>query len=521
MPSQAGDLPQDVEQLTALVRELQAENGQLRSLLKGVTQQAFGARSERASVILGDQGCLALGDLAEVPTSAANDDDDDTAPVDPPARRRRRARGLKALPAHLVRIEKLILPDNLDCACCGGALHPIGEDASEALDWVPAIIRVIRTVRPRYACRQCREGVVQAPAPRRAIPGSMVTTSTLAWMATARFAWSIPLNRQIQMLAGQGVVLDRSTVSRWMARVAWWVRPLYERLLAYIHRQPRIFCDETRMPVLEKGRRRVRITQFWAHACDDRPWLGPAHPAVVYIYARGRGHDEARKQLANYCGTIQVDGYDAYKALVRSGSTKDRITLAFCLAHARRKFVDAYRKSPSPVAAAIIALIGEVYAIEARIRGSKAEDRLRVRKAETTDVMAQIKARIDVMLPQLSPQSDLAKAMRYTRAHWAGLMRFLDDGRLEVDSNTVERGMRNVAQGRKSSLFAGSEGGAEAWAVLASLLQTARLNGLDPYTWLDDVLERMVCGEVKINDLEQLLPWNWQPAGDPAMRLAA
>lgn len=211
MSSQAGDLPQDIEQLRALVRELQAENTQLRSLLKGVSQQAFGVRSERASVILGDQGHLALGDLALVPVSAANDDD--AAPIDPPALRRRRKRGLKALPAHLERIVKHVLPDNLDCSCCGGALHPIGEDASEALDWVPAIIRVIRTVRPRYACRQCQEGVVQASAPRRAIPGSMVTTSTLAWVATARFAWSIPLNRQIQMLAGQGVVLDRSTVS--------------------------------------------------------------------------------------------------------------------------------------------------------------------------------------------------------------------------------------------------------------------------------------------------------------------
>lgn len=520
MLSQASDLPLNIEHLAALVRELRAENAQLRSLLKGVAHQAFGARSERASVILGDQGCLALGDLASAPVIAANDDDA-AAPVDLPVRRRRGKRGHKALPTHLVRIEKLVLPDNLDCACCGGALHRIGEDASEALDWVPAIVRVIRTVRPRYGCRRCREGVVQAPAPHRAIPGSMVTTSTLAWMATARFAWSVPLNRQIQMLAGQGVILDRSTVSRWMTKVAWWLRPLYERLLAYIHRQPRIFCDETRMPVLEKGRKRVRITQFWAHACDDGPWAGPAHPAVAYIHARGRGHDEARNQLAGYCGTIQVDGYGTYKALVRKESGKDRIKLAFCLAHARRKFVDAYRKSPSPVAAAIIAMIGEVYVIEARIRGGSAEERLRVRQEEAADVMVRIKAQIDAMLPQLSRQSDLAKAMRYTLGHWGGLMRFLDDGRLEVDTNIVERGMRNVAQGRKSSLFAGSEGGAQAWAVLASLLQTARLNGLDPYTWLNDVLERMVTGEVKNNELDQLLAWNWKPAGDIAMRKAA
>ena len=166
-------------------------------------------------------------------------------------------------------------------------------------------------------------------------------------------------------------------------------------------------------------------------------------------------------------------------------------------------------------------MIGEVYAIEARIRGSSAEERRRARQEEATDVMVRIKAQIDAMLPQLSRQSDMAKAMRYTLGHWAGLTRFLDDGRLEVDSNTVERGMRNVAQGRKSSLFAGSEAGAQAWAVLASLLQTARLNGHDPYTWLNDVLERMVTGEVKNNELDQLLAWNWKPAGDPAMLRAA
>ena len=517
MPAQADDLAEDMEQMAALVRELQAENAQLRALLKGMAHQAFGSRSERTSVILGDQGLLDLGDLVTTPATAANDDGD--AEDKPTVGRPRRKRGLMALPAHIERVERVIDPDTLDCPCCAGKLHRIGEDASEALDWVPAIVRVIRTVRPRYACRECREGVVQAPAPRRAIPGSMVTTSTLAWMATARFAWSIPLNRQLQMLAGQGVILDRALPSRWMRKIAWWLRSLYELQLAYIHAQSRIFCDETRMPVLEKGRKRTRITQFWAHACDDGPWSGPARPAVAYIHARGRGHAEARQQLAGFRGILQVDGYGAYKALVRKGA--EGIVLVFCLAHVRRKFVDAYRKSPSPVAAAIIGLIGEVYAIEARVRASNAAHRLAARQAETCKVMATIKTQIDDMLPRLSPKSDLAKAMRYTLNHWKGLTLFLEDGRVEVDTNTVERGMRNVAQGRKSSLFAGSEEGARTLAVLASLLQTARLNGLDPYTWLNDVLERIVNEEVMINDLHSLLAWNWRPATDRLEALAA
>ncbi len=521
MAGQAGNLTRDPDELQALVRHLQAENDQLRALLKGVTQQAFGVRSERACVVFGDQQCLDLGDLA--PITAANDDGDHAAAMTVTTRpaRPRSKRGEMALPAHLDRIEQVIEPDSLDCSCCGGHLHRIGVDTSEALDWVPAVVRVIRTLRPRYGCRRCREGVTQAPAPARAIPGSLVTTSTLAWMATARFAWSIPLNRQLQMLAGQGVLLDRSVASRWMRKIAWLVRPLYDLQLAYIHSQPRIFCDETRMPVQEKGRRRVRTTQFWAHACDDRPWAGPAHPAVTYIHARGRGHDEARRQLAHYAGTIQVDGYNAYKALVRNGTGKDRIRLAFCLAHTRRKFVEAYRKSPSPIAARIIARIGDIYAIEAGIRGLGADQRQRTRQAEAGVLFEQIKTEIDTMLPHLSPKSDLARAMRYALAHWNGLKRVLEDGRLEVDTNTVERGMRSVAQGRKSSLFAGSEDGAETWAILASLLQTARLNGLDPYIWLNDVLTRITLGTVKNNDLACLLPWNWAPAGQAQQRQAA
>lgn len=517
MSSSATDLPRDPEKLAALVRALQAENEQLRALLKGVAQQAYGTRSERSSVLFGDQGLLDLQDfgplVASDATSPANDDEASAGSVVVPLARARRKRGERALPVHLERIETVIEPASLECSCCQGTLHRIGEDASEALDWVPAIVRVIRTIRPRYGCRKCHEGVTQAPMPARAIPGSMVTTSTLAWMATARFAWSIPLNRQLQMLAGQGVVLDRSTPSRWMRKLSWWLRPLYQMLLAYIHSQPRIFCDETRMPIQEKGRRRVKNTQFWAHACDDRPWRGPARPAVVYVHARGRGHAEAREQLGSYTGTIQVDGYDAYQALARSGPTRERINLAFCLAHARRKFVDAWRKSPSPLAERIIAAIGEVYAVEARIKGLTAQERQQVRQLESSAPMVRIKAEIDEMLPHLSPKSNLAKAMRYTLAHWQGLNRFIEDGRLEVDTNTVERGMRSIAQGRKSSLFAGSDGGAQTWAILASLLQTARLNGLDPYTWLNDVLPRIVTGQVKNNELSRLLAWNWAPAG--------
>lgn len=514
MPLRAEHLPRDPDLLIAMLVELSAENTHLRDLIKGIKAQLFGARSERARAILDGQASLDIGDLAadmpfgaNTPPAAANDD----TPTD--ARQsgaRRSRRNIGALPGHLERIERVIEPESADCPCCAAPLHRIGADISEALDMVPAIVRVIRTVRPKYACRKCQGGVVQAAAPRRMIEGGMTTTSMLAWIAAAKFAWSLPLNRQMQMLAGQGIIIDRSTPVAWMQRTAWWLEGLYWLQLKAIHRNSRIFCDETRMPVLEKGRRRTRTAQFWAHAVDDRPWNGPAAPAVIYLFAKGRGHNEIEQQLAGYEGLLQVDGYGAYKALAKARGRTGSIQLAFCLAHARRKFVEVHKKTKSPVSADIIARIAQVYAVEARVRGTSADIRLAARQAESATIMAGIKDVLDRTLPQLSRKSALAQAIRYTLGHWHGLVRFIDDGQIEVDTNTVERSMRPIALGRRNSLFAGSEGGARTWAILASLLQTAKLNGLDPYTWLNDVLERIVSGAVKNHELDQLLAWNWK-----------
>jgi transposase len=518
MPLRPEDLPREVDRLIALAVELSAENEQLRQLVKAANARAYGPRSERASLILAEQGDLDLGDLADAIPPAANDD---TPAGETPRQARRARRNVGALPAHLPRVERVIEPETTDCPCCSGALHRIGEDVSEALDVVPAIVRVIRTVRPKYACRRCQEGIIQAPARKRLIDGGMATTSLIAWVATAKFAWFQPLYRQTQMLAGQGVILDRSTLALWMERAAWWLEGLYALQLRTIHGFPRIFCDETRMPVLERGRRRTRIAQFWAHATDDRPWNGPAPPAVVYVFARGRGHHEIKQQLAGYRGVLQVDGYGAYKALEKARGSPGAIQLAFCLAHARRKFVEVHKKTGSPVSADVVTRVGQIYATEARIRGRSADERRAVRQAESVAVMAGIKALLDTTLPQLSTKSALAKAIRYTLSHWQGLTRFLEDGRLEVDTNTVERSMRPISLGRKNSLFAGSEGGARTWAILASLLQTARLNGLDPYAWLNDVLERIVSGAVRNHELDQLLAWNWKAQATDRERLAA
>jgi transposase len=353
---------------------------------------------------------------------------------------------------------------------------------------------------------------VQAPAKPRLFDGGMASTALVSNVVVWKYAWHMPLNRQAQMLAGQGVNLDRSTLARWVKRSAWWLSGLYRRQIEVIHSYPRLFCDETRMPVRKTGRRRTHTAQFWAHAIDDRPWNGPAPPAVAYVFAQGRAHREIKQQLADYQGLLQVDGYGGYKGLAKPGRPTGPIVLAFCLAHCRRKFTDVYKTTQSAFAQKVIERLGEVYAIEAQLRGTSAAHRLGARQAMSAPLMAALKVELQDALAQISAKSTLAKAIRYALAHWSGLTRFLDDGRLEVDNNTVERSMRPIALGRRNSLFAGNDGGAESWAILASLLNTAKLNGLDPFTYLDDVLERIVSGQVKNHELDQLLAWNWKAA---------
>ena len=508
-----------LDAMTRRVAELEAELEATSRLLSTYKTMLFGSRSEKARIVLDGQGCLSLGDLSDIADDAVAAANDDPAAK---STRSRARRNIGALPKHLPRIIQLIEPASTQCGCCSGAMHRIGEDVSEALDIVPAILRVIATVRPRYACRACEGRIVQAPAPRRMIEGGMATTSFIAWIVTQRFAWYLPVYRQAQMLAGQGVQIDRSILARWVKGAAWWLDGLYDRQLRHIHSQPRLHVDETRMPVIDPGRGKVRTDQFWAHGTDDRPWNGPAPPAVCYIHARSRSHRTISEQLGRYEGVLQVDGYAAYKGLEDPERQLGTIRLAFCLAHLRRRFVDLHKSTQSPITAKIIEMFGRVYRIEAEIRGTSAEHRLSVRQEKSRPPMERLKALLDETLPRVSATSKLAEHIRYAQGHWRGLTLFLEDGRIEVDNNMIERQIRPIGIGRRNSLFAGNEGGAQSWAVLASLLQTAKLNGLDPFTWLNDVLTRIVSGETKNNDLDQLLAWNWKPTSAvPRMDLAA
>ncbi|OAI31153.1 hypothetical protein A1351_21925 [Methylosinus sp. R-45379] len=509
-------LPSDPALLTELALALEAENETLKTTIVTLKALIFGARSERLSRLGAEQLALDLSDNRDEETRKTAATNDDIPASEEAAKKpsKKAGRNIGKLPEHLPRCERVIEPTTTRCPCCKGRMHRIGEDVSEVLDRVPAVLRVLRTIRPKYACRACESAVVQAPAPAQLIEGGMVSTTLVAHIAVAKYGWLSTLYRQTAILAGLGVVLDRQTLARWMKQTAWMLKGLYDLQLEVMHRYPRLFCDETPMPVLASGH--VKLRQFWAHATDDGPWAGPAPPAVAYVFADGRSKKEIASQLSGFTGILQVDGYAAYKALVKDEGAESRVTLAFCLAHARRKFVAVFKTTNSPFAKEVIETIALLYAIEKRIRGKSADERRAVRQAETKPIMEALHARLIAVRDGLSQISPLIKAINYTLAHWSGLTRFHDDGRIEPDTNIVERPIRSIAIGKRNSLFAGDNGGAETWAILSTLIQTARLNGVDPETWLADVLERMVSGATTNNRLAELLVWNWKAARDQA-----
>ncbi|MGZ9723677.1 IS66 family transposase [Rhizobium miluonense] len=514
MPLRPDPLPRNAAQLTRIILSLNEENADLKARVAFLERQLFGTKSEKMTIIDPTQAMLDLDDLIDTPIAA----NDDVAPAgeDKTQARRSPARNIGSLPKHLPRYDEVIEPEDKTCPCCSFDLHCIGTDVSEALDIVPAVVRVKRTIRPRYACRACESAIVQAPAPARVMDGGMVTTAFAAHVAVSKFAWHLPVHRQAQMLASCGVIIDRGTLGAWVTRVAWWLELLYDALTAFIRSQPRVFCDETPLPRLDPGRKRTKVCQLWAQAVDDRPWNGPAPPAVAYTFAESRSAREVEEQLSSFAGLLQVDGYQAYKTLAkrRGKSNVAPLRLAFCLAHARRKFVDVVKLTGSSEALSILARIAEIYRIEARLRGESADTRVFVRRREAAPIMRELNAHLTELSDEVSAKSALGKAVAYTLNHWRGLTAFLDDGRVEVDSNVVERSMKSVALTRKNSLFVGNERGGKTFAVLASLVNTAKLNGVDPEIWIADVLEQIISGKVKANQMESLLPWAWKAERD-------
>jgi transposase len=498
-------LPDDPATLQRLLREAQDEISRLQMLIAVLLRNRFGRRSERLGEEALQQG---IEDIEQSLAEQAAKIEAAQPATERTAKPPKRNRG--SLPDHLPRVEVVVDIADKTCACCGAPLHAIAEDRSEMLDYAPAQLRVQLIRRPRYGCRACEGAVVQAPAPERPIDGGMATEALLAHVLVNKYADHLPLYRQSQIFARQGVELDRSTLCNWVGRACWWLEPLHELILSTVLSSAKVVADDTTLPVLDPGRGRTKTGRLWCYATDNRPWSGPGHPAAAYAYSEDRKGEHPATHLKGFRGLLQVDGYAGFGGLV-TGGANDAPTLAFCWAHTRRKFYDVHVATNSPLAHEALQRIAALYAIEADIRGQTAEQRQQVRQQRSRPLVEAMHAWLTDLLGRLSGRSTLAQAIRYALNHWKGLVRFLDDGRFELDTNIVERAMRPVALGRKNALFAGADSGGKHWAMVATLIQSAKLNDVEPLAWLTDVLKRIVSGQTKRNQLDTLLPWNWRP----------
>jgi transposase len=491
--------PVDIDALHALLAAARAErdaalaerdqalsqNDRLRHLLRQLQRAQFGRRSEKLDP---EQLFLALEDIEQaIAGDEADDDKKEPAAARVRAEKRRANRG--ALPAHLPRVNVTIEPDDTNCPCCQGPMHVIGEETSQRLDVIPAQFRVIVTHRPKYACRACAEAVVQAPAPERLIKGGLPTEAMVAYVLVAKYAWHLPLYRQAQMLVAQGLDIKRAILAFWVGYAAAELKPLYLRLRELILTSGKIAVDETVAPVLDPGRGRTKKGYFWAVARDDRPWAGTDPPAVAYSYAPGRGAVHALKLLDCYRGILQCDGYAAYKTIA-GAADGEVITLAFCWAHLRRHFFDIAKGGNAPIAS------------------KSAGERRAARQERSRPLVLALKSWLEQQLARVSGKSLIAEAIRYGLNHWDGLTRFLDDGRIELDTNIVERSIRPIVLNRKNALFAGHDLGAENWACIASLIETCKLHSVDPQAYFTDVLTKLV-NLWPASRIDELMPWIW------------
>ncbi len=386
---------------------------------------------------------------------------------------------------------------------------------SERLDVIPAQLRVLVTRRPKYACRRCSGAVVQAHAPEHVVPGGLPTEALIAQVIVAKFGDHLPFHRQAEIYARQGIHLDRATLGNWAGRACFHLKPIANRMREHLAAADRLFMDETTAPVLDPGRGKIKKGFFWAIASDDRGHDGQGPPIVLFHYAPGRGGEHAERFLQGFRGQfLQVDAYEGYDRLTRIVRPQGPWVLVHCWSHLRRRFVKLMRNSRSPIAEAAVRQVAALYAIEKTVRGSTPEIRLTARKEHSAPIIAALKPWFEKQLSMISSGSKLAEHIRYGLAHWEGLTRFLDDGRLELDTNPVENAIRPVCLTRKNALFAGHEVGAENWALLSSVVATCRLNDVNPVAYLAETLDAIINGHPQ-SQIEELMPWRFRKTSSP------
>lgn len=504
------NLPEDAAALQALVRQLLGavknqglKIAQLEARIAKLKRMQFGQSSEKVTREI-EQLELELDALHEEEAHAA-------------AKRPAAVQKLietpyrKPLPEHLPRQEEVHEPA---CTCpnCGGVMRKLGEDVTEVLDYVPASFKVIRHVRPKLSCRVC-ETIVQAPMPSLPIERGKPGPGLLAHVLVSKYADHLPLYRQSEIYAREGVDLERSTLADWVGRAAALLDPLVAALRKSVLSSDVLHGDDTPVPVLAPGLGKTRTGRLWAYVHDGRPHGSDQPPAAVLFYSPDRKGEHPTAHLKGFAGVLHADGYAGFNPVFETG----HVIEAACWAHVRRKFFDEHATNPSPLTTEALNRIGALYSIEDIIRGLPPDERRRIRQEQAAPLLAAMKLWLETTLPKLSAKSDLAKAMRYILSRWTGLNRYVDDGRAEVDNNAAERSIRGIALGRKNWLFAGSDTGGERAAAIYSLIETCKLNGIDPEAYLRAVLTRIA--DHPINRIADLLPWTF--ASSPSQAQAA
>jgi transposase len=539
MELKPADLPDDIDALKAMVLAAQAKVADveaqvsagealiahLQLLIEKMRREKFGPRSERTSRLL-DQLELQL----EEACAAATEDDlaaeqaaaKSTTPI---AAHERKRPVKKPLPAHLPR-ERIVVPGPTSCSCCGGTrLAKLGEDVNETLEVIPRQWKAIQTVREKFTCRDC-EAISQAPAPFHAIPRGSAGPNLLAMVLFEKYGQHQPLNRQAERYAREGVEIPLSTLADHVGSCSNALMPLFKRIEAHVLAAERLHGDDTTVPVLAKGG--CDTGRCWVYVRDDQPFGGTAPPAALFHYSRDRAGEHPRTHLATYAGILQADAYSGYGKLYDPARQPGAVTEALCWAHSRRKLFEladiaasARRRSQgksthviSPLALEGVRRIDAIFAIERDINGESARERAAGRQQLSKPLVDDLHAWMMENRTKLANSNPVAKAMDYMLKRWAGFTRFLEDGRIDLSNNAAERALRGIAMGRKSWLFAGSDRGGQRAAVMYSLIGTAKLNDIDPQTWLADVLGRIA--DHPASRIDDLLPWNWK-----AERLAA
>jgi transposase len=489
-----------------LTSDLQIEK--LRAELAKLKRLAFGKSSEKIAVQI-EQLELALEELETARANSPIIADSEKAKCPNPAR--------KALPDHLPREDVEHLPDTGVCACpaCGGALRKLGSDEADELDVAPVQFRIIRHVRPKFSCASCQK-IVQAPAPERAIEKGRASPNLLAHVLVAKYADHNPLYRQSEQYARQGVEIDRSVLAHWVGKMEYLLSPIVEAIKDHVLAQDVLFTDDTPVPVLAPGAGKTKVGRLWTHVSNGSAYGSTIPPAVWFAYSSDRKGEHPRNYLSNFQGHLHTDGFAGYTKLFNRGGV---INVA-CWGHARRKFFDLHEHKPTPQTEEALRRIGELYAIEEKVRGQAPEIRLAARKTEAIARLDLLHQWLMATKAKLSTKSDMARAINYALGRWEALLCYTKDGRLEIDNLHAERSIRGVALGKKNWLFAGSDAGGARAATIYSIIETCKLHKINPQAYLADVITAITNRHPQ-SRLHELLPWHWAAANIKDIKQAA